>query len=294
MNFNHLEYAIAVSKHGSISRAAQYLFLSQPYLSSMIKSLEEELGYKIFERTSSGITLTPEGEMFIRSARRILRELETIRRLPLSGEEQGLNIASYYATYIMDMFLKFRTKSPSKLPDKIKEMGNREVIEAIAADDSPLGIIFYADERRTQYQKMIEEFGLQLRELLPPMETYVICAPPHPLASAEGISIEELKQYPYVSYDDPSSRRYLSLLGIENHPQLLEVSDRGSFYDALKSGRYLSVMAYHNLPDTSDITVLPFLGKKKYLLSGYITARDHRLTKREREFLRYLKMGKFS
>ena len=119
MNFNHLEYAIAVSKHGSISRAAQYLFLSQPYLSSMIKSLEEELGYKIFERTSSGITLTPEGEMFIRSARRILRELETIRRLPLSGEEQGLNFDSYYESYIMDMFLKFRTNSPSKLPDKI-------------------------------------------------------------------------------------------------------------------------------------------------------------------------------
>ena len=79
MNFNHLEYAAAAAKYGSISRAAQQLFLSQPYLSSMINGLERELGYKIFNRTPAGLTLTPEGERFLASAQLILLELKKIR-----------------------------------------------------------------------------------------------------------------------------------------------------------------------------------------------------------------------
>ena len=78
MNFTHLEYAVTVAKHGSISRAAQELFVSQPYLSSMIKKLEEELGFPIFHRSRNGISLTATGQAFISSACRILLELHKL------------------------------------------------------------------------------------------------------------------------------------------------------------------------------------------------------------------------
>lgn len=107
MNFNHLEYALAVAKYGSISKASQNLFMSQPYLSSMIKNLEAEVGYQIFDRTSSGIVLTKEGEQFMKSARIILLELKKMKELNTGGEEKQLNISCYYATFIMEMFLKF-------------------------------------------------------------------------------------------------------------------------------------------------------------------------------------------
>lgn len=111
MNFNHLEYAVAVAKAGSIRKASQNLYMSQPYLSSMIKGLEEELGYRIFNRTASGITLTREGEEFIRSAKMILLELKKIREINKDKEERQLNISCYYATYIMGKFLKFHNAS---------------------------------------------------------------------------------------------------------------------------------------------------------------------------------------
>ena len=65
MNLNSLIYAIEIERCGSINRAAQNLYLSQSNLSSSIKALEEEVGYKIFIRTSKGIAPTPEGYLFL-------------------------------------------------------------------------------------------------------------------------------------------------------------------------------------------------------------------------------------
>lgn len=81
MNFNHIEYAVEVAKAKSIRKASQNLYMSQPYLSGMIKGLEEELGYYILNRTAAGITLTREGEEFLKSAKVILMELKKMREI---------------------------------------------------------------------------------------------------------------------------------------------------------------------------------------------------------------------
>ena len=292
MNFNHLEYAVAVAKSGSISKAAQRLFLSQPYLSGMIKGLEEELGYRIFERNKAGVELTELGEEFIKSAKLILLELQKIRELDTDDAARQLNLSCYYASYIMEMFLKFKKASPLKLSDKIKEMGNLEVLESVLTGESMMGFIFYAQEKRQTYYKLAEEMGLEIRELFRPMTIYAIMSRSHPLAEGRQLSIQDLFQYPYVSYEDESSRQYLKLLGLEAHPQLLEVSDRGSFYDALTSGEYLSVMAFLNLPKIENMALIPFQDKRLFMNSSYVTAKNHRLTKREREFLGFIKRNK--
>lgn len=61
MNLNHLEYLITVAENGSINRAAQALYVSQPYLSGVIKSVEEELGFPVFRRSSTGVEPTELG-----------------------------------------------------------------------------------------------------------------------------------------------------------------------------------------------------------------------------------------
>lgn len=291
MNFNHLEYALAVAKHGSISKASQHLFMSQPYLSSMIKNLEAEVGYQIFDRTSSGIAPTKEGEQFMKSARIILLELKKMKELNSGGEEKPLNISCYYAAFIMEMFLKLCNASKDKLPDKIKEMGNVEVMESVLSGECATGIVFYAQKRQDRYEAMVKEYGLYLKELMEPMNIYAVLSKRHPLAVNADVSVRDLNTCPYVSYDDASSKKYLKLLGIEDHPLLLDVSDRGSFYDALKSGQYLSVMAFQSAPEQEWLTILPFRDKKLLLNSSYVTAPNHRLTRRETAFLSFVKNG---
>ena len=65
MNTLHLKYALEIEKTGSISQAAQNLFMAQPNLSKAIKDLENELGYVIFKRTSSGVIATEKGAEFL-------------------------------------------------------------------------------------------------------------------------------------------------------------------------------------------------------------------------------------
>ena len=66
MNVLHMKYAVEVARAGSINKAAEELYMAQPNLSRCIKELEADLGIAIFERSPKGMTLTPEGEGFIR------------------------------------------------------------------------------------------------------------------------------------------------------------------------------------------------------------------------------------
>lgn len=99
MNLNHLEYLIAVAENGSINRAAQALYVSQPYLSGVIKSVEEELGFPVFRRTSTGVEPTELGVQALEGAKRILLELEQMRALK-DQRPQSLRIASVYSPFL--------------------------------------------------------------------------------------------------------------------------------------------------------------------------------------------------
>lgn len=291
MNFNHLKYAAEVAKYESISKAAQQLLLSQPYLSSMIGRLEVELGYKIFHRTPTGVTLTPEGELFMHSSNRILLELKKIQEIRPAIAVQDLSISCYYATYIMKHFLKFRDLSPSGFSDRLKEMGIREVMDSVISGDSRIGIFFYADECQDIYTRQAEDLGLHMQQLFPPMKVYAICSPKHPLASQSSITTADLLNSSFVCYDDAGSRSYLQILGFTKHARILEVSDRGGLYDALRSGGYLSIMAYQTPPQQDEFIILPFSDNERFLLSGYLTLANYQMSKREAAFLNYLKSG---
>ncbi len=290
MNFHHLEYAVSVAKAGSIRKASQNLYMSQPYLSGMIKSLEDELGYRIFNRTAAGVTLTREGKEFIRSAKTILLELKRIRKLNTDEEEQKINISCYYAAYVMDKFLSFHNASDYKCADKIKEMGIKEVLEAVSSGDSTIGIIFFAKEKYRNYMDMIAEYDLLATELFEPMQVFAYMNKKHPLAGMPGMKVENLNDYPYVTYGDECSKKYLSILGIEEHPHLLEVSDRGSFNDVLRSGEYLTSMAYTKQSENnSEFVLLPFEDRDIFLCSVYVTEKNYRLNHREKEFIDFVR-----
>lgn len=80
MNWNHLTYVLAIAEHGSITRAAQALFLSQPSLSLSLKSLEEELGVRLFQRSGGVLIPTYAGELYCQWARSVLHSHDRLRQ----------------------------------------------------------------------------------------------------------------------------------------------------------------------------------------------------------------------
>ena len=80
-NIQHLRYAVEVEKTGSISRAAENLFMGQPHLSKAIRELEEDMNITIFNRTSKGVVPTPQGAQFLEYARNILMQIDELESL---------------------------------------------------------------------------------------------------------------------------------------------------------------------------------------------------------------------
>ena len=91
---------------GSINKAANKLEISQPNLSVCIKNFEQDLGFAIFKRNNSGIQLTNEGKVFIKSAKKIVSELDTIGNIPsLFANKGNISISSTYSFDFMNLFL---------------------------------------------------------------------------------------------------------------------------------------------------------------------------------------------
>ena len=94
MNIQQLTYIVEIANCKSISRAAEYLFVSQPALSQQIRNLEKELGYRVFHRTSKGLELTEKGNVFYQKAQEMLKDWNRFKEEVISGtEHKKLKIA---------------------------------------------------------------------------------------------------------------------------------------------------------------------------------------------------------
>ena len=76
MTLTQLRYVIEVVSCGTISKAAEKLYIAQPSLTAAIKELENEFGITIFQRTNKGVILTAEGEEFLGYARQVITQIQ--------------------------------------------------------------------------------------------------------------------------------------------------------------------------------------------------------------------------
>ena len=287
MNFSHLEYAMTVAECRSINKAAQRLLVSQPYLSGVLKNLEEELGCQLFKRSHNGILLTE--IKFMDSARIILYEYEKLKQLSWDEAEQPMVISSYFVSNIMRLFLEFKKQSAKQFPDRLTEMGNQEVLESVAAGRTRLGFILCAVEKKEKYLRLARDFHCSCEELMTSIPLYVMVSREHPLYKKPSVSIKELFDYPYVHFNDVSAISYLKLVGLSDHPNRLEVDNRGQFFDAIREGQYISLSVRGKTSDGRGFCFVPISDKNLYLNLYFVTQTDYRPNKREREFIRFLR-----
>ena len=107
INLKHLECFIKVAQLGSINKAAQALFISQPHLGKIIHDLENEMGYLLLNRSNQGVTLTPEGEEFLKHAARVLEEMNCLRRPSIKNAEfNHLSVSMTKFSHVMESFIE--------------------------------------------------------------------------------------------------------------------------------------------------------------------------------------------
>lgn len=132
MNSRQLQYAIALSQVRNFSQVANQLNITQPALSKQISALEQEIGVKLFDRSTTPLTLTPAGEVFIRDARDLLyREDQLLRTMTAfrSGENSRLviGISPFRCLYLIpDVIASLQRKFPG-LQVILKETGSAQL-----------------------------------------------------------------------------------------------------------------------------------------------------------------------
>lgn len=205
MNVLHMRYAVEVARLGSINKAADELFIAQPNLSRTIKKLEDDLGITIFDRSSKGMNLTPDGDRFIRYAEKILGELDDIERMYKDGsaKKQRFSISVPRASYIADAFVNF-SKQIGGDPAEIfyMETNSNTAINNIVTSGYRLGIIRYAANYDKYFKDMLDEKGLSY-ELVAEFKYVLIMSRSCPLAEKEDISFEDLYPLIEIAHGDP-------------------------------------------------------------------------------------------
>lgn len=204
MNVLHMKYAVEIANAGSMNKASDKLYIAQPNLSRAIKELEKDLGITIFERSSKGISLTPEGEEFIGYAKKILAEIDEVEYMYKHRFEvkHKFSISVPRACYISDAFASFSKRLLKKDTEVFyHETNSRNAINNILQADYKLAIIRYAEPYDKYFKAMFEEKGLKY-EKLAEFKYSLIMNKDCPVASKPKITLSDLSEYIEIARAD--------------------------------------------------------------------------------------------
>ena len=184
MNLLYLKYAVEVAACGSINKAAEKLYIGQPNLSRAIKELESSLGVTIFGRSSKGMEITPDGEIFLGYAKSILKQVDAVEGLFKSGRSAlRFSLAAPAASYIGEAFASFvgLMKQDGEARIRYRECGETDAVRRVLQDDFRLGIIRYPAAHDRYYKSLLEDKRLDY-ELICEFRYLLIFSKNSPLA----------------------------------------------------------------------------------------------------------------
>lgn len=238
MTITQLRYAITVANVNSMNEAARKLFISQPSLSTAIKELEEELSIKLFTRTSRGIVVTPEGKEFIGYARQVVEQYELIENKYIHNEQikKKFSVSMQHYTFAVNAFVEMvKQFGMDEYEFAVHETKTYQVIEDVKNLTSEIGILYLNDFNSKVLNKMFAENSLEFHELMK-CHIYVYMWKGHPLANKKEIELEELAEYPCLSFDQGEYNSFYfaeEVLSTYEYKRLIKASDRATLLNLM-------------------------------------------------------------
>lgn len=272
MNTLHLKYAIEVEKTGSISKAAENLYMNQPQLSKAIRELEESVGISIFKRSSKGVVPTTKGAEFIMDAKGIIAQMERLEATynPKKSGAITLDAAVYRCEYISSAFSRFLMRMRDEKKGKItyRETNTTRAIKNVATGENNIGIIKCNADYEQYFLQMLEERELRY-EVLWEYDEMVLIAADNPLAKEEVITEDELEDMTELLFGDNliyygRSARSVKTAHENEKVRHMFIYERAGMCDALRSGENLYARitpppyGYYN---KEEFAVLPIRGE---------------------------------
>ena len=309
LNIQSLRYIVQVSAIGSINKAAEVLFISQPSLSRAIQEVENQTGIVIFTRTSKGVITTHEGQVFIEKARKILSEYDELENLysvndNVSKDEISLAIGierHYPMIFTAMQFYNHECKHTEKYVNLILREGNREeLVNLVAGGVLSMGNVHFMSDDHDAFLAELESLSLDYT-LLSECPVCAQVAADHPLANEESVTLEMLRPYPRVAFldEDFTGINYASDMiqyDKKNIRKRIVLQERGTHREILTNTWGYSLGSYYDIDYNTDpeiklpsvIKCIPIRDVAEEFNTVLIYKKGHSFNKYESEFIKLL------
>ena len=283
MTLQQLRYVIEIADSGSMNEAAKKLFISQPSLSGAVKDLENELGFEIFIRSPKGMITSSEGEEFLGYARQVNDQFDLLSNHYLDRKtKKKFSVSMQHYSFAVEAFVEVvKQYGMEKFEFAVYETRTDEVIENVKNFKSELGILYINDFNEKVIKKLLNTNSLEFNELFT-CDTFVYLSNSHPLAGRKEISIEELSDYPVLSFDQGRSGSLFlaeEQLSTYDYDKIIKGNDRATMLNLMVglNGYTLCSGIISEDLNGSGYAAIPLKESEKMRI-GYIKRKDSRIT----------------
>lgn len=295
MTLQQLKYVVTVAEQGSISEAAKVLFMSQPSITNAIKELENELQIVIFNRTNKGITVSDEGDEFLSYARQVIEQTNLLEERYLNGKKQSprFSVSTQHYSFAVDAFVDvIREFGGDQYDFTLRETQTYEIIEDVSRLKSEIGILYTSSQNKDIIRKLIRKNELVFHEIFH-AKPHVFISSEHPLMKKSEITLQELEEYPYLSFEQGEYNAFYfseEILSTLDRKKNIKVRDRATLFNLVVglNGYTVSTGVISQELNGEKIMARP-LRVSETMCIGVITKKDMALSRYAKAYLEALK-----
>ena len=302
LKMEYFYYMKEVCQTGSINRAAENLYISQPYLSQTLRKIEQQLGVTLLKRSNKGISLTDAGKEFLNISKEIIQLTQQAESLHNQYEcgSQELNISSMPSFTMMNLFQQFlRSGSSKKFVGNLIEMPNGQVPDEVYRGNCNIGLHYVTS---SQYEASIQKFHSMGMVFTPLVNEplYAVLNTKSPLSKLDKIYLEQLHGMNFLA-------EYIKISGkkkpVENNPlpNVFFRQQGGPVFNNNRSMLHYLTMSENSycvgqkslnlcnpFVDMGQLVYVPFADINIRFITGYLTSESQNSSLQEEQFLSML------
>ena len=285
MTLQQLKYVVMVAEKGTISEAAKALFISQPSLTNAIKEIENEMQITIFQRTNKGIIISRDGNEFLGYARQVLEQSNLLeeRYLGSKKEKPQFSVSTQHYSFAVNAFVDVIKKYNAEQYDfTLRETQTYEIILDVSQLKSEIGILYLSSHNKNIIKKIIKQNNLKF-DVLFTARPHVFISSKHPLCNKDIITLDELENYPYLSFEQGDYNSFYfseEILSTFDRKRNIKVRDRATLFNLVigLNGYTVSSGVISKELNGNNIISKP-LDVHEYMEIGTITKKDMIISK---------------
>ncbi len=238
VTLQQLHSFIEVAAEGSITAAAELLYVAQPTMSAAMKDLEEKVGRPLLVRSARGVALTTDGAEFLGYAKQVVEQVALLeqRYLGRPPSRRLLGVSTQHYSFAVDAFVRMvKQTEGAEYEFSLRETRTWDIIEDVRTLRSELGILFRNDFNRNVIDKLLRDSGLAFRPLFL-AEPHIFISRKNPLAARDRATLGDLADLPRLTFDQGANNSFYfaeEILSTLSSKREIRVADRATIFNLM-------------------------------------------------------------